>query len=43
MPLQKGSSPATIAKNIHELSHSKKRDHSQIVAIALTMAKKGKK
>lgn len=41
MPLAKGSSQATISANIHELSHSsKKRPHKQIVAIALSMAKK---
>lgn len=45
MPLKKGSSQATIEKNIHELTHngSRQRSHAQIVAIALSMAKKGKR
>ena len=51
MPLKKGSSRATIAANIHELSHSqtkagKGRSHAQNVAIALHEAHykaKGKK
>lgn len=43
MPLKKGSSRATIAANIHELSHSqtkagKQRTHKQNVAIALHKA-----
>lgn len=43
MPLKKGSSKATIAYNIHELSHSqtkagKSRTHAQNVAAALHMA-----
>lgn len=42
MPLQEGKSRATIAKNIHELMQSK-RPQAQIVAIALSMARKGKK
>jgi hypothetical protein len=43
MPLTKGRSRKTIARNIHELSHSRtkrgrKRTHAQNVAIALKMA-----
>lgn len=43
MPLKKGSSRATIASNIHELSTSqtkagKGRTHAQNVAIALKTA-----
>lgn len=36
-PLESGGSPATISKNIHELTAngSRPRSHEQIVAIAL--------
>ena len=44
MPLIKGSSKVAIAKNIHELKNSStKRPFKQIIAIALSMAGKGKK
>lgn len=47
MPLKKGSSQATIEKNIHELTHngSRQRSHAQVVAIALSLAhsRKGKR
>ena len=42
MPLQPGNSRATISANISELTHhgSKPRAHKQIVAIALSNARK---
>lgn len=42
MPLESGSSPAVISKNISELTHhgSRPRSHDQIVAIALSNADK---
>jgi len=41
MPLTPGASQATISSNIRELSHSAtKRPHKQIVAIALSNARK---
>ena len=42
MPLLRGKSKKTISKNIHELTHhgSRPRSHKQIVAIALSQARK---
>jgi hypothetical protein len=45
MPLKRGASRATIARNIRELEHSKtkagrKRTHRQNVAIALKQSRK---
>lgn len=44
MPLLKGSSRKTISKNISELTHhgSRKRSRKQIIAIALSQARKSK-
>lgn len=44
MPLRGGSSQKTISQNISELMHAKKhRPHKQIVAIALSEARRSKK
>lgn len=48
MPLYKGSSQETIAKNISKLTEENKgkdkpRPHKQIIAIALEIARKSKK
>lgn len=45
MPLKKGSSRETISSNISELTHhgSRKRSRKQIVAIALSEARKSKR
>jgi hypothetical protein len=45
MPLKKGSSRATVSENISELTHhgSRPRSRKQIVAIALSEARKSKK
>lgn len=48
MPLKRGSSRATISANIRELSKSQTkagrgRTHAQNVAIALSLARGGKK
>lgn len=42
MPLVKGKSREAIRANIHELSKTG-RPHDQIIAIAMSMAKKRKK
>jgi len=42
MPLKKGSSKATISKNISELRHSGRKE-SQSIAIAMKEAGKSKK
>jgi len=45
MPLKRGSSKKVISENISELTHhgSRPRSHKQIVAIALSEARKSKK
>lgn len=48
MPLVKGNSQETVSKNITDLSRantgkSKPRSHDQIIAIALSLARKKKK
>jgi len=47
-PLRSGSSKKTISSNIRELYHAnehkaKKRKRDQIIAIAMSVARKGKK
>jgi hypothetical protein len=43
MPLAKGSSKKTISKNISKLMREGGRPRKQIIAIALTTARKSKK
>ena len=43
MPLKKGSSRETISKNISKLTKEGGRPRKQIIAIALTSARKSKK
>lgn len=43
MPLKKGSSKSAISSNIRKMEKEGTRPHKQIIAIALSMAKKGKK
>jgi hypothetical protein len=43
MPLAKGSSKKTISKNIKKLMKEGGRPRKQIIAIALTSARKGKR
>jgi len=43
MPLKKGSSKATISKNIKKLMKEGGRPKKQIIAIALTTARKSKR
>jgi hypothetical protein len=43
MPLKKGSSKKTISKNIKKLMKEGGRPRKQIIAIALTTARKSKK
>ena len=43
MPLKKGSSKKTISKNIKKLMKEGSRPKKQIIAIALTTARKSKR
>jgi len=43
MPLKKGSSKKTISKNIRKLMKEGGRPRKQIIAIALSTARKGKR
>jgi hypothetical protein len=43
MPLKKGSSAKTISKNIRKMMKEGGRPRKQIIAIALTTARKGKR
>lgn len=43
MPLKKGSSAKTISKNIRKLMKEGGRPRKQIIAIALTTARKSKR
>jgi len=43
MPLAKGSSKKTISKNIRKMMKEGGRPKKQIIAIALTSARKGKR
>jgi hypothetical protein len=43
MPLKKGSSKKTISKNIKKLMKEGGKPRKQIIAIALTSARKGKR
>jgi hypothetical protein len=43
MPLAKGSSKKTISKNIRKLMKEGGRPRKQVIAIALTSARKGKR
>lgn len=43
MPLAKGKSPKTISKNIRKLMKEGGRPRKQIIAIALSTARKGKR
>lgn len=43
MPLKKGSSKKTISKNIKKMMKERNRPRKQIIAIALTTARKSKR
>lgn len=43
MPLAKGSSQKTISKNIRKLMREGGRPRKQVIAIALSTARKGKR
>ena len=43
MPLKKGSSQKVVSSNIRKMMHEGKRPQKQVIAIAMSMAKRKKK
>ena len=43
MPLKKGSSQKIVSSNIRKMMHEGKRPQKQVIAIAMSMAKRKKK